>query len=198
MLQEWVNQVEIPCSPSKPFLVVLSGLSGSGKSTVSRFLANHYQAAWISSDIERKRLHGLKPEESSQNIPDFYSQETTRKTFEYMAQLARQLMAQQYPVILDSCVLKQTERDEFCQIATDAQLPYLIIFCEAPLPELTRRVTARQKTGTDASEATEAVINLQKKWLEPPNPGSNEKLLRLNTANKLWKNHLKQAINRFL
>ena len=190
-----MDQSIIPCSPSRPFLVILSGLSGSGKSTVSRYLAEHYGAAWISSDTERKRLYGLKPEESGKQISGFYSRESTKQTFTHMAQLASQFLKYQYPVILDSCALKQVERDEFARIARNSNVPYRIIFCHAPVDILTSRVCIRQHSGNDISEASPEIIKRQKEWLECPDPGSDQHLTLLDTSHKNWPASLKKAVD---
>ena len=197
-LQEWVDQSIIPCSPSKPFLVILSGLSGSGKSTVSRYLAEHYGAAWISSDIERKRLYGLTSEESGRQISGFYSREATKRTFTHMAQLASQLLKYHYPVILDSCALKQAERNEFAKVARNSNVPYQIIFCHAPVDTLTSRVCIRQHSESDASEASPEIIKRQKEWLERPDSGPGQHLTLLDTSHKNWLASLTKAVDNLL
>ncbi len=46
--------------PGVPALIVMHGLSGSGKTTVSRALVEALGAMRLRSDVERKRLHGLE------------------------------------------------------------------------------------------------------------------------------------------
>ena len=48
-----------------PFIAITYGVAASGKSTVSEFIAAHFNAVRLRSDIERKRLFGLKPLERS-------------------------------------------------------------------------------------------------------------------------------------
>jgi uncharacterized protein len=49
-------------------------------------------------------------------------------------------------------------------------VPFHILACEAPLDVLRQRITERQASGLDASEATLAVLEQQLGWLEPLSP----------------------------
>src|SRR5690606_8580691 len=46
-------------TPRAPLLVLMHGLSGSGKTSISSRLLEHLPAVRVRSDIERKRLLGL-------------------------------------------------------------------------------------------------------------------------------------------
>jgi aminoglycoside phosphotransferase family enzyme len=51
--------------PPHPFLIVTCGLPGSGKTTLSQHILERHGAIRLRSDLERKRLAGLKPLDKS-------------------------------------------------------------------------------------------------------------------------------------
>ena len=69
--------------PAKPQLIIMRGMSASGKSTVSRSLSEQLGAIRIRSDVERKRLFGLKPENDAQAAvgEGIYTAEATHRTY---------------------------------------------------------------------------------------------------------------------
>ncbi|OED41655.1 hypothetical protein ACH42_13210 [Endozoicomonas sp. (ex Bugula neritina AB1)] len=161
-LETWLSTTEIQCQPSKPFLIIMCGLSGSEKSTASWFLVEQYKAAWIRSDIERKRLFGLEPGQASDNVREnIYSPETTIATFHVMRSLSDRLLAAEYRVIIDSCVLKISERKEFHRTGQKHQLAGMTIYCHAELNTLIERVLQRQHLGCAPPEATAEQVHQQ-------------------------------------
>lgn len=141
------------------------GLSGSGKTTASsaRLLADDTAATIrVRSDVERKRLFSLAPDADSGGA--IYSPEATARTYDRLAELARQALADGWPVIADAAFLKRAEREEFRRLAANLGIPFAILACEAPAAELRRRLLARSG---DASEATVTVVDQQLAWMEP-------------------------------
>ena len=65
----------------QPAIVITHGLSGSGKTTLSQALLETIGAVRIRTDVERKRLHGLRPtdrERRPASTPTLYAAEVTR------------------------------------------------------------------------------------------------------------------------
>ena len=194
-LSDWLATTETRCLPSTPFVIIMCGLSGSGKSTVSRFLAQHYQAAWIRSDIERKWLFGLTARQSSQSLhEDIYSREATQQTFQRMLSLTQQLLNKHYPVIVDSCALKACERDLFRGTGQQYNIPAITLFCEASRDTLIKRIHARQKKNSDPSEASPDLIHQQQSWLEMPSAIETKALIKLDTESRHWRKTLLVAL----
>lgn len=186
-LENWLQQQPYDCAPSSPCLFILMGLSGSGKSTVSRFLAKHYNAVWISSDIERQhRYFGRE---------DMYSSEVTQELFEYMTTQATRLLQANYPVIIDSCALRKNEREAFQQAADNNHCPVVLIFCRAPEDILKGRIRLRLQTGNDPSQARPELIDAQKQWLEPPSINESLSLISLNINQPDWETSLTKELN---
>jgi len=141
------------------FLVILHGLSGSGKSHLARRLADESGALCLRSDVERKRLFG--------NAQDRYSEQANTKTYAHLHQLAEAALHAGYPVIIDAAYLKRSERAAARQIAENAAVPWRVLACEAPLSLIKQRISQRQQTGVDPSEANWQVVCAQQSFIEP-------------------------------
>jgi aminoglycoside phosphotransferase family enzyme/predicted kinase len=148
-----------------PVLAVMTGVSGSGKSTVARVLAAGLGGVRIRSDVERKRLHGLPSAADSRG--GIYSDDATRRTYDRLAALAETVLRAGVPAVIDAASLKRAERQRFLETARRRQVPAAIVLCTAPLAILRERVRARALAATDPSEATEAVLEQQCSWQEP-------------------------------
>ncbi|MDK9703393.1 MAG: AAA family ATPase [Sulfuritalea sp.] len=158
--------------PSASTLVITCGLSGSGKTTAStaRLLDPAGAAAGsilrLRSDVERKRLFGLAPQDSSGSTLDggIYTAEATRRTYARLRALARDLLAAGWPVIVDAAFLRREERATFRALADELGVGFGILHTEAPVDELRLRIVARSG---DASEATVGVLDRQLESFEP-------------------------------
>ena len=153
-----------------PWLIIMHGVSGTGKSTVSETLLEHTGAIRLRSDVERKRLFGLSPldQSSGELKPAVYGRETTRKTYDRLHALARQLLLFGYPVIVDATFLKRQHRDAFRKLAASLNVPFLILDMHATPTTLRQRVTAR--AASDVSEADLSVLEQQEHVQEPLGP----------------------------
>ena len=151
-----------------PRLMITHGLSGSGKSTMAAALLAPAGAIRIRSDVERKRLFGLGAQQrSADRHAEIYSQEATRRTFARLAECARTALQAGYPVIVDAAFLRRDERLAFRALAAELRVPFSILHCRAAEAQLRRRVAARDAEGSDASEATLAVLERQLATHEP-------------------------------
>jgi aminoglycoside phosphotransferase family enzyme/predicted kinase len=173
------RQIAVPPAPT---LVITCGLSGSGKTTASsaRLLdpavAGAGSIVRLRSDVERKRLFGLAPRESSHSAQDggIYTTEATTRTYARLRALARDLLAAGWPGIVDAAFLKRDEREDFRALAAELGIDFGILATTAPPEELRRRLGARSG---DASEATVAVLEKQLTWFEPPSADERSCLL---------------------
>lgn len=149
--------------PRRCALILMHGVSGSGKSVLAATLCENIDAIRIRSDVERKRLHGLTPMARSHAgvAAGLYSAEATRATYEELARLARQILQSGRPVLVDACFLRVEERATFRTLAETLGVPLLIVSCTADTAELRRRVAQRHATQKDVSEADLAVLEHQ-------------------------------------
>jgi hypothetical protein len=159
-------------TPAHAALVIMHGLSGSGKTTIAQELAEALGALRLRSDVERKRLHGLGAQARSGSAPDagLYAPEASRRTYARLAELARALLAAGYPVIVDAAFLKREQRERFAALARAAGARFLIASCAAAPATLRARLAAREREARDASEAGLAVLERQFAAAEPLAP----------------------------
>ncbi|HET7864103.1 MAG TPA: AAA family ATPase [Burkholderiaceae bacterium] len=149
-------------------LLITHGLSGSGKSSLAGQLLEAAGAVRVRSDVERKRLFGLTAlQPSGARAPQVYSAEATQRTNERLRECAGQALQAGYPVIVDATFLRRAERRTFQDWAAALRVPFAILHCRAGEAVLRRRVAARGAGGSDASEATVAVLEQQLAQQEP-------------------------------
>lgn len=189
-LENWLQIQPHTYKPSSPSLFVLMGLSGSGKSTVSQFLVEQYNAVWVCADIERLQQYAGRD--------DMYSPMVTRNLFEYITSLTNQLLRAGYPVVIDSCALKQKERELFRQVASSNHYPQVLIYCQAPEEILKARIRLRLQANKDPSQAQPELIDFQQQWLEPPSIKEKPFLININTSLDEWQINLSEELNRKL
>ncbi len=170
--------------PRQRFVAITHGLSGSGKSTVAGKLAGASGAIRIRSDVERKRLFGLQPEQRSQptDEAELYSRDMTRRTFERLEHLAASTVRAGFAVIIDATFLHRVARERFHRLADDLQVPFVIVDCTAPDATLRQRLAAREQHGQDASEAGIAVMEQQRTHAQPLTPAEQACRLPVNDS----------------
>lgn len=151
-------------------LVLMHGLSGSGKTTVSGRLVEAMRSVRIRSDVERKRLHRFSALEPSGSAPGggIYTPADSIDTYARLETLARGILTAGYPVIVDATFLKRSQRDGFRALAVAMDVPFAVAACEAPEAALRERLDLRSKRLGDASEADAQVLALQIAAREPP------------------------------
>ena len=161
------------CQRPARFLAITHGVSGSGKSTVADKLVAAGGAIRIRSDVERKRLFGLAPEQRSDPADEaqLYSSAMSRRTFTRLEQLAGEILAAGFAVIVDATFLHRRSRDQFHTLATSLALPFIIIDCVAPAEQMRERLRERERHGQDASEAGVQVMENQLANAQPLGAG---------------------------
>lgn len=149
--------------PQPPALFITHGLSGSGKSTLSAPLVEPLAAIRIRSDRERLRMIGktTRSEEATAIGEGVYSRDTTRQTYEKLAELAEAVLQFGYTAIIDATFLERQQRELFKQLADRLGVPMLILFFRADADVLRQRIRDRQRAGSDISEADLSVLEHQ-------------------------------------
>ena len=150
-------------TPTLPRLIGIGGLSGSGKSAISRAIAPCIGAfpgaVHIRSDVERKRLFGVAPTE---RLPESaYAPAVSDEVYAICRKQALMAIGGGQAVIVDAVHAKQDEREALAALASEMGVPFTGLWLEAP-PEVMRQRIARRTS--DASDATPAVIDAQLKY----------------------------------
>lgn len=136
--------------PRKGKIILTSGLSGSGKSTVAKLISQKKDATYIRSDAVRKHLGSIELNERGDD--SLYSAEMTRKTYNRMLELGVMLAQKGYTIVLDAKYDKKKSRGEVIQTAQDHNIDISILHCTAPVDILRNRLKSRSGDITDATE----------------------------------------------
>ena len=143
-------------------LVVMHGVSGSGKSTVAAGISETVAMVRVRSDVERRRLrHGARATDSR------YDTRETDRTYERLRAICRIGCSAGFAMIADATFLSCRQRDRAMALARRLGVPFFIVQCEAPVDTLRTRILARAQSGQDASEADCATLAWQLRVQEP-------------------------------
>lgn len=165
-------------------LILMSGLSGSGKTTVARHLARKLGAIQLRSDAVRKQMAGISVQEKGG--AELYTAQMNQKTYDRLLELGIKLANQGWTVILDAKYDREAARTNAIAQSKNHHLPIEIIHCQAPDAILRDRLSTR----TDqVSDATADLITQQQADTEPFTEAELAFVTNLDTT-KDWKSQL--------
>ncbi len=153
----------------RPALIITHGLPGCGKTTFAQIVLERLGAIRIRSDVERKRLFNLAPlaDSHTQSDVDIYSAEATCRVYARLHELARNLIAAGFPVIVDAAFLRHAERAHFRALAQEMAVPFVIASLRVDTALLVERLAQRRSRVNDASEADYSVLQTLQTAQEP-------------------------------
>ena len=154
-------------SPPGPALVLIGGLSGSGKTTVARELAPLIGAApgavHLRSDTERKALIGADP--LAHLASSAYTPQARAGIYDRLLTRAGTILTTGHSVVIDATFLNSVDREMATGLATKLGIEVHRFWLDAPLDCLIERVTERR---SDASDADADVVRKQYASAAPP------------------------------
>lgn len=157
-------------APPPPILVLMCGLSGSGKTWLAQRLAPALAAVHLRSDIERKRLAGLAPTDRSASPvgSGLYSRDATLKVYDRLAECAADTLRGGCTTVVDATFGRAQDRLRFRDVATPLGVRTCVVYCQERRQVLKNRLLERQRRHDDASEADLAVLRWQEERFEVP------------------------------
>jgi hypothetical protein len=163
-LDQAVAQVEVRLpytedSRARPFLIMLSGLPGTGKSYLARRLSERLRAPVIETDFVRKTLF---PQPS-------YSADESAIVHWVSRLLMRKLLARGVPVILDATNLIERQREMVYHVAEQAGARLVIVQTVAP-EEVVRARLERRLTQRDPGDISDATWSVYRRMAERQEP----------------------------
>ncbi len=165
-------------------VIVMCGLSGSGKSWVAERLLSRLPAIRLRSDVIRKQQAGVPAAASTGSAVDagLYSPERSDAVYEAMLDHALALALNGEHVILDAAYLSRERRDAVLRRCDEQGLTCRLLLADAPVALLEQRIRDRAATGQDPSEATVEVLRRQLERFQRPDP--TERAIVLDTGGK--------------
>lgn len=141
-------------------ILLMHGLSGSGKSTVAARLAERGGMVRVRADVERKRP-GAPP------AGGWYAPAAGAATYRRLLAACRLGACAGFPMIADATFLARARRECFAAQAARLRLPFVIVHCEATVDTLRARISARAQARNDPSDADLEVLGRQLREQEP-------------------------------
>lgn len=116
-------------------LIILRGISGSGKSTAAKQIANNENEV-LSSDTFRKMLFGNAVNQGSSPV-----------AFAMLLQVLETRMRQGLDTIVDATTLKYRDAKKYIDLAQKYGNPYMILSLNVPVEHAVQRVQQRSMEG---------------------------------------------------
>lgn len=186
---------------TRPFMTIMHGVSGSGKSWLSEQIIERLQVIRIRSDVERKRLHNLSAHQNSHSTLNsgLYKQSSSDMTYQRLLQLTNQILESGYSVIVDATFLLEQYRKPFSKLAEQLQIPFIIVHTRSDKQTLVKRIKDRAKQQNNVSEANQAVMESQLHKIQPLSRCELKNCITVNTSktselSRLW-NMLGKHVN---
>jgi hypothetical protein len=158
-------------------LILMSGLSGSGKTTVAKQLAKRINAIHIRSDAVRKHLAGISIDH--RGTEELYTPQMNQKTYDRLLELGKMLVNRGFSVILDAKYDRWQWREDAIAFARSHRIPFKIVYCTAPIEVLRDRMARRIN---DISDATPDLLAQQQALFEPFSQLEQTYLITLDTT----------------
>lgn len=199
---DYVNLAQtVSQTPSQPKLIVLQGVSGTGKSHLATEMQKILDLVVISSDRTRKALYGIDPlhrvDEEIKSV--LYSQQMNARTYQALLDNAKSSLQAGWHTLVDATFLKFEHRDKFYQLAKDLDLPVYLIYIDSDNHQgpafLAEQLKQRELEDNNPSDADAAIMLHQMQVLEKPR--AEEPCIWLN-AQKLRREFPENQIKHFI
>jgi uncharacterized protein len=157
--------------PKQGQIILMSGLSGSGKTTVAKQLTKRINAIHLGGISINQR-----------GTDELYSPQMNQNTYDRVLELGKLAVTMGYSVILDAKYDRQALRSPVINYAQANEIPLRIIYCTAPIEVLRDRISQRQ----DISDATPDLLAQQLTTAEPFSDREQVYLTTINTNTSDW------------
>jgi uncharacterized protein len=184
---EMITYVELAhrlISSSSPVLIIMHGISGTGKTTISTEVVKTLGAIRVRSDVERKRISSEKDERGTRekDSEHLYAPDMTQATYDQLLDVADIMLRSGYSIVVDATFLRVSQRQPFFKLAQNRHVSFVILDIWAPEETLAERIALRAQQGGDASDATVAIMERQRVNEEPLTEGERFHSIGINST----------------
>lgn len=171
-------------TPARQAVILLAGLSGTGKTAVARAIAGELGMRVVSADAARHFLFGdeKRPAGYGEGV---YTEQANERTYNMMLETGHSFLKREGRVILDATFKRASHRNDARKIAELAGARFLVIECRLRQELVKQRLEARIGLGDGLSDATWETYLHQRGDFEPIDPASADGLLLLDTEGSL-------------
>jgi predicted kinase len=170
---------------NKPLVFLVSGLSGTGKSTVARKIAVDYHATPINTDVVRKEVAGIDQFEQhhDQFNTGLYDPQKIDDTYDKVMERAATFLKKNENVVLDATFQKKKYRDMMQHVAAKYHATLVRIQCICPDDVVKKRLENRLRKKSISDGRWEIYLH-QKTTFEPFT--SEENCLMMDTSDESY------------
>lgn len=149
----------------QPKLILMHGLSGSGKSYISSKIIQASSTIRLRSEVERNRIH--KELQKKGKSLALHSPEINARLSQHLLDLTEQILSLGYTVIVDGTFLKQHFRQKYFDIAEKQSLQVTIISCQCHDKLMEARLVKGINTRTNDSQFSLDRLYTQRSYQQP-------------------------------
>ena len=167
-------------------IIMMSGLSGAGKTTVAKYLSEKFNGILIRSDAVRKHLGNVSVDETGNS--ELYSPAMNQKTYKRLIKLGEIVPKEGFNVILDAQFDRHQWRKNVIEIAKKDNINLTISSCYEPVDTLSDRLLKRQG---DISDATSDLLQQQQNNAQEFNEEEMSYVKKIDTTSN-WKKQIRE------
>ncbi len=151
---------------SQPWLIIVCGKIGSGKSTIAERLAELLGISYLSSDIIRKENAGLDVYQRTPAVlrPYLYGIKKTNEVYQQLLKRSLAILHKQHTVLVDATFGKATHRTAFIQALEQHHMHYCFIETQAPEQLIQERLKERENMPVISDARLENYIELSNSY----------------------------------
>ncbi len=152
-----------------PALLVMGGLTGTGKTRIARDIVRRYGLEWVATDVLRKLTAGIDPYAAvSPGVGrGLYAPAHRRATMRAVMREATGLLRAGRPVVLDGTFQRRDDRVAVSKLAGRLGVPVHFFWCDAP-PAVIRQRLGIRRGRPSISDGSWRVYLEQRKQHDPP------------------------------
>lgn len=168
-------------------LVLIAGLSGTGKSAIATALQARTGLAHVNSDVVRKALAGVA---ADTHLPaayatGLYTPAHSARTYDAVFAAAGEHLAAGAGVVLDATFQRRADRDAARAVAAARGVPFVLLECCCAEEQVRQRIAQRQRGSASPSDADWNIYLEQRRQFEPIGPDEAAGHFTLDTAASL-------------
>ena len=169
---------------SEPSVILISGLSGTGKTAISRAIAGELGLRVVSADAARNFLYGQdkRPANYGEGV---YTPLANERTYQMMMETGRRFLEREGSIILDATFRRRSDRDQVREMARQFGARLRLVECRLQEDLVKQRLQAREHLDDGLSDATWETYLHQREEFDPIDPASADSYLALNTESDL-------------
>jgi aminoglycoside phosphotransferase family enzyme/predicted kinase len=185
-------------APRRPRpLVILSGIVGTGKSSVAHAIAEEVGGVVVSSDRLRKRLAGLSAADHSRagDSEGLYSRAATERVYRGLLERAEPITCSGRTAVLDATFSSASQREAARSAARALGVPLYIAETRCDPGVVVQRLTERATRRDDPSDAGPEFYGHSAAGFEPVREGEADAHLVVHTDAPDWRAELARRLS---